>query len=103
MDVNSCDPYDWVTGITVGLRGSADSQGKFKVSSVVEAGIPVLPPRNIPEEDYYVALVSGLHYGSEDGSISSARSLLVEFLNGDIFVMFPFKEYNSMLMISCVA
>jgi hypothetical protein len=82
--------YDWVTGITLGLRGVADAKGKFKISKIVEAGIPALPVRKNIESDSYVALVSGLHYGSTEGSISSARSLLTEFLNGDIFVRFIF-------------
>lgn len=92
IELNICEHagYDWVTGITLGLRGVADSKGKFKVSQIVEAGIPGLPARKNVESDSYVALVSGLHYGSTDGSISSARSLLAEFLNGDIFVRLIF-------------
>lgn len=88
IELDLCEhaDYDWVTGITLGLRGVADSHGKFKVSQIVEAGIPGLPARKKLENDSFVALVSGLHYGSNEGSISSARSLLAEFLNGDIFV-----------------
>ena len=88
LDLNNFAPYDWVTGITIGLRGVADSQGKFKVLGVVEAGIPSLPVRKSVTNDSYVVLVSGLHYGSTEGDICSARSLLVDFLNGNIFVRF---------------
>ncbi len=72
----------------------ADSLGKFKVFNIVEAGIPSIPSRKATEGDSYVALVSGLHYGSTDGSVGAARSLLAEFLNGDIFVR---KSYESLL------
>ncbi len=68
------------------LRLVSDSLGKFQVHGVTEAGIPSLPLRNPSASDSFVALVSGMHYGSEDGAASTARSLLVEFLNGDIFV-----------------
>lgn len=86
LDISELESYPWVTGITVGIRGVADSLGKFKVHGVTEAGIPSLPKRTPSASDSFVALVSGMNYGSEDGAASTARSLLVEFLNGDIFV-----------------
>lgn len=81
--------YPWVTGTTVGLKGTANSSGKFIVDQIFEPGIPqmVMPDLKRPQnEAKFVALVSGLNYGKENSASSIERNLLFDLLNGSLHV-----------------
>lgn len=90
LDISRFGQYPWVTGTTVGLRGSADSHGKFLVAEIIEPGIPRLVKihraSDSKKSSKYVALVSGLNYGQESAEYSLERSQLIDFLNGSLHV-----------------
>lgn len=90
LDISSRLEYLWVTGVTIGLRGVASSNGKFLISDIVEAGLAPQPKRLIQDSldtPKFVALVSGLHYGSTNhDDFSFQRSQFLEFLSGKLHV-----------------
>ena len=86
--------YPWVTGTTIGLKGTADLAGKFFVKQVIEPGIPDIPKfkQSTPKSDSrYVALVSGLNYGKESAGNNLERTRMNEFFNGNFHAEFGFK------------
>lgn len=100
LDISRFIQYPWVTGTTIGLRGSADSAGKFFVAEIIEPGIPRISKtfcdfesKNSPK---HVALVSGLNYGQESAEYSLERSQLIDFLNGSLHVskFILYSTYN---------
>lgn len=85
IDIGQLQSYLWVTGTTLGLRGTANAAGKFVATDVIEAGIPsqrVRADRNQSGPPKYVAIVSGLHYGIEDEATCASRDMLFALLNG---------------------
>jgi hypothetical protein len=48
------------TGAVLAVKGRAEPGGDFVVSDVLWPGLPEQPQRPLPQEDTYVALVSGL-------------------------------------------
>jgi hypothetical protein len=47
-------------GAVLAVKGRAEPGGDFVVSAVLWPGLPEQPQRPLPQEDTYVALVSGL-------------------------------------------
>lgn len=85
LDTSQFADYLWVTGTTIGIKGEADSLGKFFVREIIEPGYPsplknVDSPKNCSSK--FIALISGLNYGEEYLINNSERSQLIELLNG---------------------
>ena len=91
MDISHVPDYPWVTGTTIGLKGTADPSGKYFVKQVVEPGIPIVPEfqrSSFKSEPRYVALVSGLNYGKDDAENSLERTRMIELINGSFHAEF---------------
>lgn len=85
LDISNVSEYPWVTGTTIGLKGTADSTGKYFVQQVIEPGIPdITKLQQSPSKSNsrFVALVSGLNYGKEGAENSLERTRMIEFFNG---------------------
>lgn len=89
MDISLFADYLWVTGTTIGIKGVADSFGKFFVKDIIEPGFPQIS-KNIDSltncSSKFIALVSGLNYGKEHLNSDLERSQLIELLNGVLHV-----------------
>lgn len=92
------NPNDFVTGAIVALKGIVDKNGFFEVKDYCYAGIPYQTPvprpiaqamtksRGLYDElkgREYIALVSGLEFGTPGDIIST--ELLLRFLRGEMF------------------
>ncbi|KAF9195271.1 hypothetical protein BGZ51_002786 [Haplosporangium sp. Z 767] len=76
----------FVTGVIMGVLGSEDINGDFKVIDICYAGEGLQEQSSLmetDEADKYVALVSGLGIGSDDFK-PLELDLLTEFLTGEI-------------------
>ncbi|KAJ3228160.1 DNA polymerase delta subunit 2 [Clydaea vesicula] len=70
-----------VTGVTCGLFGFQDEDGKFNVSDI---SFPKLQPQsNISCSDIWVALISGLNLGNPS-SMNIKLQLLIDYLDGEL-------------------
>lgn len=76
-------PDSVVTGVVLAVRGRAEPGGDFVVSGVLWAGLPEQPQRPLPQEDAYVALVSGLQLANSKADMMQVQ-LLVDFLTGNL-------------------
>ncbi|KAI9317740.1 DNA polymerase alpha/epsilon subunit B-domain-containing protein [Dichotomocladium elegans] len=72
----------WVTGMVVALLGKETEDGLFDVEEVCYPDVPEQPVRS-PGEDKYIALLSGLNFGSS-ASYDLKAQLLTEFLSGEL-------------------
>lgn len=91
LDISNVLDYPWVTGTTIGLKGTADSSGKYFVQQVVEPGIPnvnKVHESSLGSDSKYVALVSGFNYGKEGAENSLERTRMIELLNGSFHAEF---------------
>ena len=90
LDISFFSDYTWVTGITLGLKGKADSAGKFFVREIIEPGIPRSAQIHLSDSKSspkFVAFVSGLNYGDENAEYSLHRSQMLGLLNGCFHVI----------------
>ncbi|CAG8491249.1 7691_t:CDS:10 [Ambispora leptoticha] len=79
-----------VTGIVLAVLGFENKAGEFEVMDICYAGIPPQKKSNQMETDdndeqdtdKYVALVSGLNIGSDDGQNSMERELFIDYITG---------------------
>lgn len=89
LDISQFADYLWVTGTTIGLKGEADSLGKFFVRDIIEPGYPSpLKKINFQKNcgSKFIALISGLNYGEEYLNNNLERSQLIELFNGILHV-----------------
>jgi len=89
----------WVTGVTLGVSGIADPNGRFHVKAIVEPGIaPQAAKPEINPSSKYVLLVSGLNYGSDNQDSAISRNLLLDLINGHLPVR-PIRYLILMLLL----
>jgi hypothetical protein len=62
-------------GVVVAVKGRAEPGGDFVVSGVLWPGLPEQPQRPLPQEDTYVALVSGLQLANSKADMMQVRDL----------------------------
>lgn len=90
LEISRFGNYPWVTGTTLGLKGSADSAGRFFIHEIIEPGIPKSPqvmPLVSSDSPKFIALVSGLNYGKDGADFSLQRNQMFDLLNGCLHVI----------------
>jgi hypothetical protein len=60
-------------GVVVAVKGRAEPGGDFVVSAVLWPGLAEQPQRQLPQEDMYVALVSGLQLANSKADMMQVR------------------------------
>lgn len=72
-----------VTGLVVAVLGKACEGGKFDVEDMCFAGLPEPGPREVPNQDRYVLLVSGLELSKATDNLLPME-LMVDYITGHL-------------------
>jgi DNA polymerase delta subunit 2 len=83
----------FVTGTVLGFVGVETADGDFKVEEIIYPSYtPRVNPSILDQQDSWIALVSGLHFGISPVDLSV--ELLVDFLTADKSIADVFSHFN---------